>query len=114
MNDIIEFSELGDFIDSPVRTYSSGMTIRLGFAIAAMMNPEILICDEILAVGDDRFQEKSKAKMRELMSGGATVLMVSHNLNDIESFCTRVVWLEHGHVRMEGDAKTVCEAYRNR
>jgi len=113
-DDILAFSELGDFINQPLRTYSSGMLMRLGFAIAVTVKPEILIVDEIMAVGDDRFQEKSKSKMRELMSGGATVLMVSHNMNDIESFCNRVVWLEHGHIRMEGDTKTVCEAYRNR
>lgn len=113
-DDILAFSELGDFINQPIRTYSSGMMMRLGFSIAVTAKPEILIVDEIMAVGDDRFQEKSKAKMRELMSGGATVLMVSHNLNDIESFCSRVIWLEHGKVKMEGDAKTVCEQYRNR
>ena len=74
----------------------------------------VLIVDEIMAVGDDRFQQKSKSKMRELMSGGATVLMVSHNMDDIESFCSRVIWLDHGQIKMEGDTKTVCQAYRNR
>ena len=113
-DEILAFSELGDFINQPIRTYSSGMMMRLGFSIAVIVRPEILIVDEIMAVGDDRFQQKSKNKMRELMSGGATVLMVSHNMNDIESFCSRVIWLDHGQIKMEGDTKTVCEAYRNR
>ena len=113
-DEILAFSELGDFINQPIRTYSSGMMMRLGFSIAVIVRPEILIVDEIMAVGDDRFQQKSKSKMRELMSGGATVLMVSHNIDDIESFCSRVIWLDHGQIKMEGDTKTVCEAYRNR
>ena len=113
-DEILAFSELGDFINQPIRTYSSGMMMRLGFSIAVIVKPEILIVDEIMAVGDDRFQQKSKSKMRELMSGGATVLMVSHNIDDIESFCSRVIWLDHGQIKMEGDTKTVCEAYRNR
>ncbi len=113
-DEIVEFSELGAFINQPIRTYSSGMLMRLGFSIAVATRPDILIVDEIMAVGDDRFQAKSKAKMKELMSGGATVLMVSHNMNDIREMCNRVVYLEHGKIKMIGDTKTVCDAYEHR
>ena len=108
---IVEFSELGKFIDVPIRNYSSGMLMRLAFSIATVVQPEILIVDEILAVGDAAFQEKSKARMLELMSGGTTVLFVSHNLDQIREMCSKVVWLEHGTVQMVGDTKEVCDAY---
>jgi len=110
-DEILEFSELGKFIDVPLRNYSSGMMMRLAFSIATVVNPEILIVDEILAVGDAAFQKKSKTRMKQLMSGGTTVLFVSHNLEQIREMCDRVVWLEHGHVKMFGDTKTVCDAY---
>ncbi len=110
-DEIVEFSELGKFIDVPIRNYSSGMLMRLAFSIATVVNPEILIVDEILAVGDVSFQEKSKARMLELMSGGTTVLFVSHGLEQIREMCNRVVWLDGGTVKMIGDAKTVCNAY---
>ena len=112
--EIVEFSELGNFINQPIRTYSSGMLMRLGFAIAVSTRPDILIVDEIMAVGDDRFQAKSKAKMKELMSGGATVLLVSHNMRDIRDLCNKVIYLEHGKIKMMGDTETVCNAYENR
>ena len=110
-NEIVEFSELGQFIEVPIRNYSSGMLARLAFSIATVVNPEILIVDEILSVGDAAFQEKSKKRMLELMGGGTTVLFVSHSLEQIREMCSRVVWLEHGHMKMVGDVKEVCDAY---
>ncbi len=110
---ILEFSELQEFIDRPIKTYSSGMMMRLAFSVATIVKPEILIVDEILAVGDEAFQRKSHAKMMELMHGGATVLYVSHNLEQIKELCNKVIWLDHGKVVMKGDTETVCEAYRN-
>lgn len=111
-DEIIEFSELGDFINMPIRNYSSGMMMRLAFSIATVVCPEILIVDEILAVGDEGFQNKSKARMQELMSGGTTVLFVSHSLDQIEEMCDRVVWLDQHKVRMVGETKEVCQAYK--
>lgn len=113
-DEIVEFSELGSFIDIPLRNYSSGMVMRLAFSVATVVNPDILIVDEILAVGDADFQEKSKKRMMELMSGGTTVLFVSHSLGQIREMCDRVLWLEHGHVKLFGDTQTVCDAYENR
>ena len=110
--EIVAFSELGKFIDVPLRNYSSGMLMRLAFSIATVVNPEILIVDEILAVGDAAFQEKSKARMKELMGGGTTVLFVSHTLEQIREMCNKVVWLDHGQVKMCGDAESVCAAYQ--
>ena len=111
-NDILEFSELGEFINTPIRNYSSGMLMRLAFSIATVVNPEILIVDEILSVGDENFQKKSHARMMELMAGRTTVLYVSHNLDQIREMCNRVVWLENHTVKMFGDVKEVCDAYR--
>lgn len=110
-DEIVEFSELGEFIDIPVRNYSSGMVMRLAFSIASMVSPDILIVDEILAVGDAAFQEKSYARMMELMSHGTTVLLVSHNLDQIRGLCDRVIWLDHGNVVQIGDTQSVCDAY---
>ena len=110
-DEIVEFAELGDFIYQPLKTYSSGMTMRLAFSIATLVDPEILIVDEILAVGDERFQKKSRNRMMSLMTGGTTVLMVSHSLDQIREMCTRVIWLSHGEVRMNGDTNEVCNAY---
>ncbi|KAF5051443.1 Teichoic acids export ATP-binding protein TagH [anaerobic digester metagenome] len=111
LDEIIAFSKLGQFIDIPIRTYSSGMLARLAFSIATMVNPEILIVDEILSVGDADFQEKSRRRMMELMGGGTTVLFVSHSLEQIREMCDRVVWLEHGQVKMIGPTQDVCDAY---
>lgn len=108
---IVEFSELGKFIDVPIRNYSSGMLMRLAFSIATVVQPEILIVDEILAVGDAAFQEKSKARMLELMGGGTTVLFVSHSLEQIREMCDRVIWLEHGQIKAIGATKEICDAY---
>ncbi|WP_186424207.1 ABC transporter ATP-binding protein [Lacrimispora celerecrescens] len=110
--DILEFSELGEFINMPIRNYSSGMMMRLAFSIATVVCPEVLIVDEILSVGDEGFQNKSKARMLELMSGGTTVLFVSHSLEQVEAMCDRVVWLDQHKVRMTGTVSEVCKAYR--
>ncbi len=109
--EILAFSELGQFIEVPIRNYSSGMLARLAFSVAAMVQPEILIVDEILSVGDAAFQEKSRARMMELMGGGTTVLFVSHNMDQIREMCDKVIWLEQGRVKMAGTAKMVCDAY---
>lgn len=111
-DEIVEFSELGEFIESPIRNYSSGMMMRLAFSVATIVQPEILIVDEILAVGDEAFQKKSKRKMLELMGGGTTVLFVSHSIDQIREMCNRVIWLEKGEVKMEGETKMVCDAYQ--
>ena len=110
-DEIVAFSELGPFIDVPIRNYSSGMLARLAFSIATVVKPEILIVDEILSVGDAQFQEKSRARMLELMGGGTTVLFVSHSIQQIREMCSHVVWLEHGAVKMAGEAGWVCDAY---
>ena len=109
--DIVAFSELEAFIEQPVRTFSSGMMMRLAFSIATLVEPEVLIVDEILSVGDGHFQKKSEARMRELMSGGTTVLMVSHAIKQIRDMCNRVIWLDHGKVIMDGETQKVCDAY---
>lgn len=110
-DEILEFSELGKFIEAPIRNYSSGMLARLAFSVAAIVKPEILIVDEILSVGDTAFQEKSRNRMLELMSGGTTVLFVSHSIEQIKEMCRRVVWLEQGQIKMIGVADEVCDAY---
>lgn len=110
--DIVDFAEIREFIDMPIRNYSSGMMARLAFSIASVVQPEILIVDEILAVGDVAFQEKSFNRMKELMSGGATVLFVSHDLEKIEEMCDKVIWLDKGKVVMFGDTNQVCSAYK--
>ena len=110
-NEIVEFSELQDFLDVPIKNFSSGMIAKLAFSISTVVSPDILIVDEILSVGDIKFQEKSLNKMMELIKGGTTVLFVSHSLESIRSICDRVVWLEHGKVVQIGDAKKVCDEY---
>lgn len=109
--EIVDFSELGQFIEVPIRNYSSGMLARLAFSVASVVNPEILIVDEILSVGDAGFQEKSRKRMLELMGGGTTVLFVSHSLDQIREMCGRVIWLEHGQVKASGRAEEICNAY---
>ena len=111
-DEIVAFSELGEFIHQPIKTYSSGMMMRLAFSVATIVEPEILIVDEILAVGDASFQQKSRARMLELMQGGTTVLFVSHSIDQIREMCDRVLWLDHGQVKMLGDTQTVCDAYQ--
>ena len=112
IEDIVEFSEMREFLDAPMKNYSSGMVARIGFAIATMVKPEILIVDEILAVGDFHFQEKCERRIAEMMEGGTTVIIVSHTLGQIERLCKHVVWLEKGHIKMIGDVDTVCTAYK--
>lgn len=110
-DEIVDFAELHDFMDVPIRNFSSGMTMRLAFSIATLVDPDILIVDEILSVGDASFQKKSAQRMRELMSGGTTVIMVSHSVEQIRQMCSRVVWLERGEIKMVGNANEVCKAY---
>ena len=110
-DEIIEFAELQDFVDTAVKNYSSGMVARLGFAIATMNVPDILIIDEILAVGDYKFQEKSFARMQEMIASGATVVFVSHSIEQVQKICKKALWLEHGHIRMLSDADAVCGEY---
>ena len=111
--EIVAFSEIGPFIDMPLRNYSSGMVARLAFSVATVVVPEVLIVDEVLAVGDAEFQEKSRKRMVELMSGGTTVLFVSHSMEQIREICNRVVWLERGQMQCFGEARDVCDAYEN-
>lgn len=110
-DEIVEFSELRDFLEVPVKNFSSGMTAKLAFSIATVVNPEILIVDEILSVGDIKFQEKSKNKMMSMINGGTTVLYVSHSLESIKSLCNRVVWLDHGKIVKIGDTNELCDEY---
>ena len=110
--EIVEFSELRDFLDVPLKNYSSGMVARIAFAIATMTKPDILIADEILSVGDFLFQQKCEARMQRLMSGGTTVLLVSHSIEQIERMCNKVAWIEKGRVKMDGPAAEVCAAYK--
>lgn len=109
-NEIVEFSELQDFLDVPVKNFSSGMVARLAFSVATIVEPEILIVDEILSVGDIAFQAKSEAKMRSMIGGGTTVLFVSHSIDQIKKMCDKVIWVEHGVVHKIG-GKNVCDAY---
>lgn len=111
-DEIVEFSELKDFIHMPIRNYSSGMLMRLAFSIATVVEPEILIVDEILAVGDEGFQRKSRARMMELMGGGTTVLFVSHSIEQIEDMCDRVLWLDNHKIKEIGDKHLICEHYK--
>ena len=109
-DEIVDFSELKDFLDVPVQNFSSGMVARLAFSIATIVDPEILIVDEILSVGDIAFQAKSEAKMLNMIGGGTTVLFVSHSIEQIKKMCDRVVWIEHGVVQKIG-GKEVCDEY---
>ena len=109
--EIVDFAEIRDFLDSPLKNYSSGMKARLGFAIATMVKPEILIVDEILAVGDYKFRQKCEARMNEMLSGGTTLLYVSHNIDEVRRLCDHVLWIEKGVARMQGGVDEVCDAY---
>lgn len=112
--EIMDFAELESFADVPVKNFSSGMYARLGFAIATMVKPEILIVDEILAVGDFRFQEKCQKRIAKMIEGGTTVLIVSHSNEMMKSFCDRVAWLDHGKLREIGPAEEICDYYEGR
>jgi ABC-type polysaccharide/polyol phosphate transport system ATPase subunit len=111
-DEIIAFAELSQFVDVSLKNYSSGMVARLAFSIATLVDPEILLVDEILAVGDMRFQERSSAKMHAMMEGGATVVFVSHEIAKVAEICDKVLWLEQGQVRMIGDAAEVCTTFK--
>ena len=110
--EILEFSELQEFLDVPLKNYSSGMVARLAFAVATMTKPDILIADEILSVGDFRFQQQCEKRMAELMSGGTTVILVSHSIDQIERMCNKVAWLDHGHLRRNGPTAQITAEYR--
>lgn len=112
-DDIVEFSEMRDFLDVPMKNYSSGMVARIGFAIATVTTPDILIVDEILSVGDFLFQKKCEDRINAMLKDDTTVIIVSHSLEQIERLCKHCMWLEHGKIKMIGNANEVCEAYRN-
>ena len=109
---IIEFAELKDFVNVPVKNFSSGMYARLGFSIATAVQPDILIVDEVLSVGDFRFQQKCENRIRKMIEDGVTILLVSHDMDMIERLCNKVLWLDHGEMKDMGDTKSVCEEYK--
>ena len=110
-DEIVEYSELGDFINLPVKNYSKGMKAKLGFSIATLINPDILIIDEILAVGDIKFRKKSGETLNSMMADGVTVLLVSHSINQVRRICDRCIWIDNGEIIMEGEVNEVCDAY---
>lgn len=110
-DEIVEFAEIEEFLDSPVKNFSSGMKARLGFSIATMVKPDILIVDEILSVGDYKFRKKCEQRMQELLGGGTTLLYVSHNIDEVKRLCDHVIWIDHGKTRMIGETAAVCDAY---
>ena len=112
-DEIVDFAEIGTFLDSPLKNFSSGMKARLGFSVATMIKPDILIVDEILSVGDYKFKQKCMRRMEELLRGGTTLLYVSHNIDEVKRLCDHAVWLEHGVACMQGNALEVCNAYIN-
>lgn len=111
-DEIVDFSEMREFLDVPMKNYSSGMVARIGFAIATVIIPDILIVDEILAVGDFLFQRKCEERIKEIIEGDTTVIIVSHAIEQIERLCNRCVWLENGKIKMIGETKEVCDAYK--
>jgi len=113
LDQIIEFSELGEFIDQPVRTYSNGMLGRLGFSVVAHLDPEVLLVDEVLTVGDAAFQAKCMRRMQEFRRRGVTMVFVSHDMHAVRVICERALWLDHGRVRMLGDSRTVTASYES-
>ena len=110
-DEIVEFAEIQKFLDSPIKNYSSGMKARLGFSVATMVKPDILIVDEILSVGDYKFKQKCMKRMEELLGGGTTLLYVSHNIEEVKRLCDHAIWLDHGVPRMIGEVNEVCDAY---
>ena len=110
-NEIVDFAELWEFLDMPIKNYSSGMAARLGFSIATVVRPEILIVDEVLSVGDYAFQKKCERRMKEMLEEGTTLLYVSHSIDSVKDLCNHVLWLDKGSSRMIGDAVQVCDAY---
>ncbi len=112
-DDIVDFSELQDFMDIPIKNFSSGMMARLAFATATIGKPDLLIVDEVLAVGDFRFQEKCQDRIARMRKNDTSILFVSHSIDQVEQICHRAIWLEHGHVMMDGPSSEVAEKYRN-
>lgn len=112
-DEIIDFAELRTFVNVPVKNFSSGMYARLGFAIATVVKPDILIVDEVLSVGDYRFQEKCEKRIQEMINGGTTIIIVSHDINMIERLCNKVLWLDHGVKKDFGKALNICIHYKN-
>lgn len=110
-DEIVDFAEIHQFLDSPLKNYSSGMKARLGFSVATMVKPDILIVDEILSVGDYKFKQKCMKRMDELLSGGTTLLFVSHNVDEVRELCDHALWIDKGVARMQGEANAVCDAY---
>ena len=113
-DEILEFSELGEFIDVPIKNYSSGMKSRLGFAIATVVEPDILILDEVLSVGDARFRRKCEKKMQSMFDHGVTVLFVSHNLAQVQRICNKAILLDHGNLIAKGEMNEMAELYRKK
>lgn len=111
--EIVDFAELGDFLDLPIKNFSSGMIARLGFSIATVVKADILVIDEILAVGDAAFQEKCHKRMQEIMSGGTTVLFVSHDAEQVRKMCNKAVWIKNGEIKFTGDDDRACDVYKN-
>lgn len=109
--EIVDFAQLWDFLDMPIKNYSSGMAARLGFSVATMVQPDILICDEVLSVGDYKFQQKCEERMMQMLKTGTTLLYVSHQRQSVEKLCDHALWMEKGHMMMSGEAAMVCEAY---
>lgn len=109
--EIVEFAELQDFLDMPIKNYSSGMAARLGFSIATVVRPDILIVDEVLSVGDYAFQQKCEKRMKGMLEGGTTLLFVSHSIDSVRSLCDHALWLDKGNVRLKGEVEEVCDAY---
>lgn len=110
-DEIVDFAELWDFLDSPIKNYSSGMTARLGFSIATMVMPDIFIVDEILSVGDIKFRKKCKTRMEAMLNSGSTLLFVSHNIEEVRQLCDHALWLSKGTCVMQGNTQEVCDAY---
>lgn len=109
---IVDFAELSEFMDAPVKTYSSGMVVRLGFSVAVHLDPDVLLIDEVLGVGDEHFQHKSFERLRQFKQEGKTILVVSHDLSAVKRFCERAIWLDHGHMMMDSASEAVVQKYR--
>ncbi|MCI7814461.1 MAG: ABC transporter ATP-binding protein [Lachnospiraceae bacterium] len=110
-DEIVEFADLHKFLDSPIKNFSSGMKARLGFSVATMVDPDILVVDEILSVGDARFRKKCNKRMEEMLSGGTTLLYVSHNIDSVKKLCDHAIWIDKGKMVMSGEVEPVCDAY---
>jgi ABC-type polysaccharide/polyol phosphate transport system ATPase subunit len=114
LDDIVRFADIGDFMDAPIRTYSSGMVQRLGFAIAAHLDADVLLLDEVLAVGDEEFRHKSTARLHGMCDQGKTIVLVSHDLDSVREMCEQAIWLEHGRIAAAGPAEEVVQTYEDR